>query len=83
MKDRDRIEIELSKKGLYADSLTKSKGIWTFKKSYFYRLGQSAEVIAEKIEEALPKAKIVSSNDKWNRWPKRSYFEVKFQWEER
>ena len=83
MTNKERIETALSKKGLYADKLTKNKGVWKFKKSYFYKLGQSAEAIAKKIEEALPEAKIISASDRWNCWPKSSWFEVKFQWEEK
>ena len=82
MTQRERIEIALSKKGLCTDNLTKNKGVWKFKSFYFYRMGQSAEAIARKIEEALPGVEIISFNDRWNRWPKNSWFEVKFQWEE-
>jgi len=78
-KEKDRIETELSKKGLYPDKLTKSKNIWTFKRSYFYKMGQSATKIAEEILKALPEATILSSENQFKRWPATSWFVVKFE----
>ena len=82
MTQKERIEIELSKKGFHAEELTRRKGIWTFKKSYFYTHGQSASEVADKISEALPKAEVLSVYDKWNCYPARSSVEVKFKMEE-
>lgn len=82
MKQKERIETELSKKGFYAEKLTKRKGVWTFKKSYFYHYGMSAEEVGMRIKEALPKAEIISIVNEWNCWKERSWFIVKFKMEE-
>lgn len=68
----------LGKNGLYPDKFSKSKGIFTFKNSYFYRHGRTAQAIANKIKEIFPKAKIISAIDDYKRWPAISYFVVKF-----
>lgn len=82
MTQKERIQNKLSKKGFYAEKLTKRKGIWTFKKSYFYHYGMSAEEAGAKIEEALPRAKVLSVVNEWNCWGERSWFIVKFKMEE-
>ena len=81
MIQKEIIEIELSKKGLQAEKLTKRKGVWIFKKSYFFSPEKSAKGVARKIAEALPKVIIISIIDKWNAWPERSEFVIKFKME--
>ena len=79
MTKKEKMEEKLSGKGLYADKLTNSKNVWTLKKSYFYRMGQSAEQLAQALLKALPEARVLSAEDKFNRWPKTSYFVVRFE----
>ena len=82
MTQKERIKIELSKKGLHAEKLDKRDGIWIFKKTYFFDHGMSASETAAKILEALPKAEVLSVYDRWNCFPARSSVEVKFKMEE-
>jgi hypothetical protein len=79
MTNRERMEEKLNEKGFYPDKLTYSKNVWTFKKSYFYKMGQSADELAAKLTMLLPELVVLSSEDKHARWPKTSYFIVKFE----
>jgi hypothetical protein len=70
---------KLQEEGIYPDRLVKhSDRTFTFKQSYFYQMGNSADKIAEKIKEALP-AEIIEAKDEWKPWPKTSYFTVIFK----
>ena len=78
--EKERIEDVLFKAGVSGDSLTFGRdGTITSKHGYFYRHGNSPEKIAARIKAALPTAVIVDARDKWSRWPKDSYFLVKFR----
>lgn len=78
MRIKEKIENTLNEKGLYPDKLTYRKGVFTYKDSYFYTLGNSPEKLADKIMAALPKITIVDTENQWRRWPKTSWFIVKF-----
>jgi len=70
--------------GIHADKFFVRKGIFTFKRMFFYTGGNSAYKIAEKIKQALNvniialNVNIVEALDDWQSWPKGSYFVVKF-----
>ena len=68
----------LEKAGIHSDKFFQRKGIFTFKRGFFYTHGQSAYKIAEKIKQAL-NAEVVEVLDDWQSWPKDSYFVVKFK----
>jgi hypothetical protein len=70
----------LASKGIYLDSVRKmADGGFTGRKSFFYRQGNSAEKIAERIKAAIPGVEILEAYDEWKAWPKTSYFVVRFQ----
>ena len=54
------------------------KGVYTVKESYFYRHGKSPETLYKKIQKVIPEVKLVELDDKFNAWPKDSYFIVNF-----
>lgn len=69
----------LNRAGVYPDRLTANQdGSFTFKRSYFYHHNETPELWAEKIQKAIPQAKIVQTRDAFARWPKTSYFVVNF-----
>ena len=80
MKNQTATEITttLNENGCYPDKLSKSKGIFTAKFSYFYKHGQDEGFYAAKIEHALPAVQIVKAEDCWNLWPKESFFKITF-----
>jgi len=65
--------------GVHSDKLFVRKGIFTFKRMFFYTGGNSACKIAEKIKNVLNDVDIVETLDDWQSWPKGSYFVVKFK----
>lgn len=65
--------------GIYEDNLRLRNGVFTFKRAYFYRHGNSAEKVAERLKKAIPDIEIVETEDQWNSWPKTSYFVVRFK----
>ncbi len=78
MKRKEVLE-KLWAAGIHEDRLTAhADGSFTFKRSYYYMMGNSAEKIAEKIKTAIPEVKILEAYDAWKAWPKTSYFVVKF-----
>jgi hypothetical protein len=46
---------------------------------FFYRLGQSAEGKANKVQKLFPDAQIIEYEEIWKEWPKDSYFKVLFK----
>jgi len=54
-------------------------GTVTVKDSYFYRPKRSVETWVQKVLSGLPDVKIVDSDDKWQDWPKMSYYFVRFR----
>lgn len=65
--------------GVYADKFVNKKdGSVEVKRSYFYRMGSSAESWADKVREACHCAGVtdvrVEDRDDWAAWPKSSYF---------
>ena len=69
---------------LCVSQLTKSKGIFTARQSFFYRHGRSEEKLAEKIKERIPNAVIVDMGEVYKPFKggasvsKQSHFWVKF-----
>lgn len=47
-----------------------------FRKNYFYPHGMTAEKWADTVLDRFPSARLVSSDDNWNPWPKDSFFEA-------
>jgi hypothetical protein len=45
--------------------VSKSKGIFTVRKGYFYRNGYTSEMLEEKVRKAFPEAIILATGDKW------------------
>lgn len=60
---------------------------YTFKRSFFYRHGMTAEKFANAIKDAANKlgldAEIVNFQEKWHSWPKNSWFEAKLKFKEK
>ncbi len=54
-------------------------GVITAKRVFFYRHGCSAKKLAEEIQKALPEAKILNSEERWNPWPRDSFWLVQFE----
>lgn len=76
---KDQIKKALEENNIFPDKLTQHKdGTFTFKRSFFYTHGISADIIAEKIKKALPGVVILEAFDDWKEWPKTSYFVVRF-----
>lgn len=77
---RDR----LANAGIYPDGLSKSKGVFTFRRGYFYTHGQTADGWRDTIQKALPDAKIVDHGNHWAPFrggaplSRQSHFYVKF-----
>jgi hypothetical protein len=69
----------LTTAGIFPDRFTVKDGVFTFKRAYFYRHGNSPEKIADRIKQAIPEVQIVDTIDDWKAWPKTSYFVVKFR----
>ena len=61
------------------DTVSQDKqGVWTVKRQFFYRLGNSPEKLAGKVLKVLPSARIVEMHEEWKQWPGRSNFIVRF-----
>jgi hypothetical protein len=73
----------LWKAGIYSAHLSKSGNIFTWKHSFFYTHGGSADKYSNQIRNALEKAgfrcTIMETRNDWKNWPKTSYFVVKFE----
>ena len=50
---------------LGADVLSLRKGIYTYRKEFFYTHGQTAESHAQKIKALLPQAQILDQEEIW------------------
>lgn len=69
------------RRAVCADQITfRENGTTVFKRSYFYRHGQSAESFAEQVRQQVALAGFVpchvQAEDKWAAWPRVSYFVV-------
>ena len=66
-----------------ADSVgySKKEGRFIFKMGFFYKHGESASSFAEKCTKQLNEAGFVALNtsavERWNAWPKDSWFEFR------
>lgn len=71
-------EVLLKESRVYPDKvICKRDGKVEVKKSYFYRMGNSAEGLATQVYGDLKRAGLevmVDSRDDWAAWPKTSYF---------
>lgn len=73
------------KLSVYFDVISIRNGVWTAKRSYFYRQG-SPEVLAKSIQSLLPNSNIIECGDHWRPFkgsaktggPQDSYMFVKF-----
>lgn len=64
---------------IICDSVRKQKdGTYLAKSSYFYRHGRTAQMLEARVKAAVPEATVVEVGDRWNNWPKESYFFVRF-----
>ena len=48
------------------------------KRGFFYTHGVTTEMISDRVKQAIPNAKITLSTERWNAWPKDSFWEVRF-----
>jgi len=70
----------LQRNDVFPDKLIQKKdGTFEYRKCYFYRHGATTEMHVKKILGVFPQAKIVEAYDNWQRWPKDSYFMVRFR----
>ncbi len=64
------------------DTLSQKDGVFKAKRFYFYRHGMTSAKFAEQVSKALHKEgiqiTIFDFADHFNRWPKNSWFEVRF-----
>jgi hypothetical protein len=58
----------LQQAGFHYDSLSKSNGVFTYRRGFYYTQGNSAMKIAEKMTEKLPSIRILSAEDIWKRF---------------
>lgn len=65
--------------GVHVDLVFKRAGLFTAKRSYFYRMDRSAEKLAAAIKRVFPGAIVVEAFDDYASWPKTSHFVVKFR----
>ncbi len=66
--------------GIYEDRFMAHKdGSFTYKRSFYYKHGNSSDNIAERITEAIPGAVVLEARDNQRAWPNTSYFVVKFK----
>jgi hypothetical protein len=64
---------------LALDSIRCSRaGVWRIKRGYFYRHGASPQTVWARIKQVIPTAVLVSAEDRFNPWPRDSYFLVEF-----
>lgn len=49
----------------YPDALSKSKGVFTARKGFFYTGGKTADAFAARVKEALPEANILEQGEVW------------------
>ena len=74
---------DILERNYMAEHLSFSKGIFTWKKSFFYTFGNSADKYATRIQKLLGESgiriKILETTDGRKSWPKISYFIVKFK----
>ena len=56
-------------------------GTYTVKESFFYTYGKKAVDVAANVKSALGPAfnvTVIEAVEKWNNWPKTSYWQVRF-----
>ena len=73
-----QIKEALSGKG-FDRVIAKKDGSFEVRRGYFYRHGQTASGLAELVKGAVPNVLILEANDRWNTWPRDSYFQVIFR----
>ena len=71
--------------GCSAENVSASKGIFTYRKGFFYTHGQTADPMVAKVQSCIPDAIIVDSGTVWKPFKggapleKSSHFFVKFK----
>jgi len=69
--------------GAIPDKFSQRGGVFTWKRAYFYRHGESAGKYAAEIVAGLAKSgirsTIVEAYDDYHNWPTTSYFVVRFK----
>lgn len=75
----DQLLADLNAKDVRVVKLSKKGGVYTARKSYFYRHGFTPAMLAERIMKAMPGVEIVATRDEFAPWPTTSYFRVDFK----
>ena len=74
------VETRMNAEHFYPDKISKSKGIFTIKQSYFFHFGQTSQKLAEDVKKIFGKEiQIFETRDDFESWPKTSYLVVKFK----
>ena len=59
------------------------RGVFIYKRSFFYRFGTNEEKVAKSVVSRLSsvglRVQIVSMEEKWNQWPKNSWWQIEFK----
>lgn len=78
MKRKD-VLYKMNYEGFYPDKfIARKDGSFEVKKSYFYRMGNSEEILAKRVLKVFPEAKIIEKRNDFRNWPQTSYFVVRF-----
>jgi hypothetical protein len=51
--------------GVDAESVTKSKGVYTFRVGFYYTHGRTADDLTDKVRAAFPEAVVEDSGEVW------------------
>lgn len=54
-------------------------GFIVARRSFFYRLGLNAEILAREVKRQIPGADVIEAREYFNSWPRESYWRVEFQ----
>ena len=60
-----KIKIKDVKEKLHADAYSVKKGVFTVRRSFYYKMGKSTETFRADILEKIPNAVIVDSGEKY------------------
>ena len=76
--NKKQVREALSGKGIDR-VIAKKDGTFEARRSYFYRNGMTVVRFAEIVKSAVPNVQILEERDRWNAWPRDSYFQVIFR----
>ena len=63
-----------SLKSVFGDNIHFSRdGTATVKRGFFYRMGGSAQKLAERVKSIVPEAEIIKAEEHYNSWPRDSF----------